>query len=493
MKKICLLTLSVLCLYSCIWPVEKYYEPVFNETEEIPEKLSCLGEVCYFDAMFECVMTKWEFNSTMYSKPFKYVIEIEGIEPSEPKIIKDYNELNEEYIKLRDRYSSFCQEWPKLNGTYKLAFHVPINLSEAERKVEVKLCVADEYDSIADWGEWETVFSAVQEAFTLPEQKIEGKITLDHEYFAVGQDSTAVYELLATDPLFRDRTYCKFVESTPGRFKLELYDNEGALVDKGSIDNLGNTCEFFPEVFESMLPEKEIVGSFEWKVDFTQNGSRQFYVVIVYSDKHFGIFGKPYEIYLYEDLSSEYAVDYNIEVAVKKHRMHFLTPLEIEEVETIERDVILLDGYTVLFGEYIVTGIPGYDEMIPEDWMETAENQIEEKRLLQDHTRLTLNKDRTYSMTEYEEIISSGTYEIGMYEWETSETMCYYYPGPCSKLGYLTLKDRNGSIMGFEMQISAHTDESKEYGIPWLYQYIDIIDGNTFYHGGIRYGLTLQE
>ena len=96
-------------------------------------------------------------------------------------------------------------------------------------------------------------------------------------------------------------------------------------------------------------------------------------------------------------------------------------------------------------------------------------------------------------MTEYEEIISSGTYEIGMYEWETSETMCYYYPGPCSKLGYLTLKDRNGSIMGFEMQISAHTDESKEYGIPWLYQYIDIIDGNTFYHGGIRYGLTLQE
>ena len=43
------------------------------------------------------------------------------------------------------------------------------------------------------------------------------------------------------------------------------------------------------------------------------------------------------------------------------------------------------------------------------------------------------------------------------------------------------------------MQISALPDQSKEYGVPWLYQYIDIIDGDLFYYAGIRYGLTLQE
>ena len=78
---------------------------------------------------------------------------------------------------------------------------------------------------------------------------------------------------------------------------------------------------------------------------------------------------------------------------------------------------------------------------MPEHLIEPAFEHIEEERLLHDYTRLTLNKDRTYSMTEHGEIISSGTYKIGIYPWDIQETMCYYYPGSCSKLDYLTLQE----------------------------------------------------
>ena len=493
MKRIFILIFSILGLYSCRWPDEFYYDPIFDENTEKQEKISCLGEVRCFEADFECVMTKFEFIHTDYFKPFKYVVEIEGIELSEAKIIKNNNDLWTLSNQLSDKFPSFYQNLPTGNGLYRIAFQIPINLSETERKVEVKLCVANEYDSIDNWGDWNTVFSAVQEAFTLPEQKFKGKITVDHEYIAVGQDSTNVYKLLANDPLFTGRTYCKFVEDPSGSFGLELYDTEGALVDKGSIDHLGNICEVFPEVYDSMLPASEIVSRLEWNIDFTNNGSRKFHVLVVYGEKLSGIFGEPYEIYLYEDLSSEYTAEHDIDLAVRKHRLHFLTPMEIEEIETLERDDILLDGYTLLFGEYTITGIPGYDEIMPEHLVESALAHIENERLLHDYTRLTLNKDRTYSMTEHGETISSGTYKIGIYPWDIQETMCYYYPGSCSKLGYLTLTDKNGDEEGYDMQISVHPDQSKEYGVPWLYQYIEIIDGNLFYHAGIRYGLTLQE
>ena len=500
MKRICILLLSAFCLSSC-WmldfyfggPPEHYFDPVFNENSERQEMISCLGEVCYFEADYELVMTKFEFNCTDFSKPFKYVIEIEGLEPTAPKVIKNDSDLITLYGGLRDQFPSFYDDLQPTANVYTIAFYVPINLSQTERKVEVKLSVSNAYDSIFDWGEWQTVFSAVQEPFTLPEQTNTGKVAVDYDCFAVGQDSTAVYEQLADDPFITGRTYCEFVEESTGVYALQFYDSEGVLVDKGIIRSIDSPCEDCPASFNPMIPQKEIVSRLDWEIDFTNSGSRNFHVFIVSSENKYGVFGDHYEIYLYEDLISQYAGAYDIDLAVRRYHMYFKTPTEMEEDEILDMDYIYLDGYTLLFGEYAVAGIPGYDEVTPEHLLESVLENIEKERYLHDYSRIVFNKDRTYSITEYGEVVSSGTYEMEMPQLDIDDDMCYYYPGPCSRICYLTLTDTNGDVQFFHMQISAHTDESKEYGIPWVYQYIEYIDGNFFYPAGIRCGLIYQE
>ena len=151
------------------------------------------------------------------------------------------------------------------------------------------------------------------------------------------------------------------------------------------------------------------------------------------------------------------------------------------------------DGYKVMYGEYEVTSVISFQEMMPKHLIEPATAKIQEGRLLQDGSKLTIYQDMTYSLKESDLVVSSGRYEIGVYENANCEEKCYYYPGPSSFMGYLKLMDNNGDTRYFEMQVSAHEDKTKSYGIPWAYQSFDILEGDMSYHYGIRYGLIYCE
>ena len=109
------------------------------------------------------------FQPGMAFKPFKYVVEIEGIESEEPTIVTKDTELAALTGELKRKYPEFYEKWYEENGGYPdhskaiIAFAVPENMTESERTVEVKVSIATEYRVAENWGEWKTVFSAVQE------------------------------------------------------------------------------------------------------------------------------------------------------------------------------------------------------------------------------------------------------------------------------------------------------------------------------------------
>ena len=151
------------------------------------------------------------------------------------------------------------------------------------------------------------------------------------------------------------------------------------------------------------------------------------------------------------------------------------------------------DGYKVMYGEYEVSSVICFQEEMPEHLIEPATEKIPESRLLQDGSKLTINQDMTYSLKESDVVVSSGRYEVGIYDAVPDVWLCYYHPGPCSFMGYLVLIDNNGDRRSFQMQVSAHEDKTKSYGIPWAYQYFQITEGDWSYHYGIRYGLIYCE
>ena len=151
------------------------------------------------------------------------------------------------------------------------------------------------------------------------------------------------------------------------------------------------------------------------------------------------------------------------------------------------------DGYKVMYGEYDVTSVICFPEDMPEHLIEQATEIVQKGRLLQDESKLTINQNMTYSLKESDMVVSSGRYAIGVYENANCEEKCYYYPGPSSFMGYLKLMDNNGDTMYFEMQVSAHEDKTKSYGIPWAYQSFETKEGDISYHYGIRYGLIYCE
>ena len=151
------------------------------------------------------------------------------------------------------------------------------------------------------------------------------------------------------------------------------------------------------------------------------------------------------------------------------------------------------DGYKVMYGEYEVTSVICFPEHMPEHLIEQATEIVQKGRLLQDESKLTINQNMTYSLKESDMVVSSGRYDIGVYESANCEEKCYYYPGRKSFIGYLKLMDNNGDTMYFEMQVSAHEDKTKSYGIPWAYQQFEIAEGNRHIQYGIRYGLIYCE
>ena len=165
MKYLYIILLCMLGITSC-FPTH-YFEPEIGDTSKVEGKISHKGDTCWFEVEYQHVMTK--FQPGMAFKPFKYVVEIEGIESEAPTIVTKDTELAALTGELKRKYPEFYEKWYEENGGYPdhskaiIAFAVPENMTESERTVEVKVSIATEYRVAENWGEWETVFSAVQE------------------------------------------------------------------------------------------------------------------------------------------------------------------------------------------------------------------------------------------------------------------------------------------------------------------------------------------
>lgn len=484
----------LLCAVSMSACLDTYYfEPEVVETSDQEERISFLGDTCWFEVEYQQVMTK--FQPGVAFRSFRYVVEIEGIESEEPTIVTNVSELASLTGELRQKFPESYEKWYEENGCYPncsiIAFAVPANLTQTGRRVEVKVGIADDYSpDTENWGEWETVFSAVQEGFSIETSK-DGRILVDYECLAGGKYGESVVNLIGKDPVFMDNGICKFIEydvaSPTGRFGMEIYDAKGDLRDTGSIMNFSSSCKEFPSVFSNVLPDKQIVAQLLWEVNFEKNGRRTFYVLIVKGEGPHGIFGPTHEVYLFEDLTAEYKPENDIDYAVKRHRLAYVA------VGDILVDHLLLDGYRVMFGEYEVSSVICFEEMMPEHLIGPATAKLHAGRKLQDGAGVFLNHDMTYSIVESGNTISSGTYEMGIYDVVPDEWFCYYYPGPCSFMGHLTLTDSNGVRNVFGMQVAAHQDSGKDYGTPQIYQGFEIDEGSVYYSYGIRYGLTYCE
>ena len=314
-----------------------YFEPEVVETSDQEERISYLGDTCWFEVEYQRVMTK--FQPGMAFKPFKYVVEIEGIESDDSAIVTNDSELAALTEELKREFPEFYEKWYEENGGYPnyskaiVAFAVPANMSESDRKVEVKVCIANDYRrDTENWGEWETVFSAVQEGFDIETSK-GGRILIDYECLVGGKYGESVAMFIGEDPIFMDNGICKFVEydiaSPTGRIGMEVYDAKGDLRDTGSIMNFSNSCREFPSVFSNVLPDSQIVAQLLWEVNFEKNGRRTFYVLIVKGEGPHGIFGPTQEVYLFEDITAEYKSEYDIDYAVKRHRLAYVTEGDI--------------------------------------------------------------------------------------------------------------------------------------------------------------------
>lgn len=155
-------------------------------------------------------------------------------------------------------------------------------------------------------------------------------------------------------------------------------------------------------------------------------------------------------------------------------------------------DYMELDGFKVFYGEYEVNGVVAYGLNISESMKETAGEIAQSERVFQDGTRITLDRNMTYQMLESGNVISTGRYEMGIFDIDTCEEKCYYYPHfPRSYRGYIRFVDESGQKNYFSMHISAGVKDDFEYGMPWLYQEMSVEEGDWHHTFGIRYGLSL--
>lgn len=162
MKRFCLIALCSICITSCLEPL--YFEPDVIETSSTEENISSLGDTCWFLVTFKQVETK--FTNAEYFKPFKYVVEIEGLESSDPVLVETEGVFSDIFTKQHEDYPEVFNI-PNEDGVYvpgdAILFFVPANESESQRKVEVKFSVSDVYHAAGNWSEWETIFSAIQD------------------------------------------------------------------------------------------------------------------------------------------------------------------------------------------------------------------------------------------------------------------------------------------------------------------------------------------
>ena len=114
MKHLYIIILCVLGITSCL--STHYFEPEIGDTSKVEGKISHKGDTCWFEVEYQHVMTK--FQPGMAFKPFKYVIEIEGIESEDPTIVTMDTELAALTGELKRKYPEFYEKWYEENGGY---------------------------------------------------------------------------------------------------------------------------------------------------------------------------------------------------------------------------------------------------------------------------------------------------------------------------------------------------------------------------------------
>ena len=171
MKHLYIILLCVFGITSC-FPTH-YYEPEIGDTSKVEGKISHKGDTCWFEVEYQQVQTKFQPGEAF--KAFKYVIEIEGVESEEPTIVTKSDELAELTRKLKQEFPEFYERWYEENGGYPegskaiIAFAIPENQTGAERNIKVKVSISKEYRDTENWDEWETVFSAIQNKYSVSE------------------------------------------------------------------------------------------------------------------------------------------------------------------------------------------------------------------------------------------------------------------------------------------------------------------------------------
>lgn len=165
MRHLYIILLCVLGITSCLGTY--YFEPQVRETSKLDDKISYLGDICWFKVEYQQVITKFKPEEAF--KAFKYIVEIEGVESEEPTIVTGCEDLAKLTDKLKQEFPEFYEKWYEEHGGYSkyskaiIVFAIPENMTDSERTVEVKVSIANDYKDTENWGEWETVFSAIQE------------------------------------------------------------------------------------------------------------------------------------------------------------------------------------------------------------------------------------------------------------------------------------------------------------------------------------------
>lgn len=172
MKRLLIICLAAFMCQSCILvlmdildPSEftDYYDPEIESSSdtlstnfgfvgEIPN----IGDTCWFKIKYEYVPTKFEPIESR--KAFRYIIDVEGMEPGEPVIINGWEKNN--------HFDVPCENWyENVNYyTFMIYFVVPENQSENDRIVKAKVSFADDHkQEKADWLDWQTVLHLKQE------------------------------------------------------------------------------------------------------------------------------------------------------------------------------------------------------------------------------------------------------------------------------------------------------------------------------------------
>lgn len=165
MKRMCLYFFGTLMFASCY---DIVYEPVFEGYEEIAgytpydkDVIPSDGDTCWFYYDLQRVIVK-AFDPSESVKPYRWEIHIDGNKYGETKLEYEGNTNtlftnDEARVWWRDRIGT---EW----AYNSIFFDVPANNSPNDRLIEIVVSLNESFYEVSDeWGEWFSVFEAIQE------------------------------------------------------------------------------------------------------------------------------------------------------------------------------------------------------------------------------------------------------------------------------------------------------------------------------------------